>query len=801
MDKLMQAIRYAFRQPGFSLVVILTLALGIGANTAIFSFVNALLLRPFPFKDPEQLVQIHSVRGGQLGMISGRELLDLREQASTLESVAGHSTSAGGYNFSGEGRPEEWKAILTTGNLFEVLGVPLQVGAKWPEITDRQRDFHVLLTNGVWRRCFGGRPDILGSKITLDHAEGYVIDGVTGPTIDYPRGVEVYRSIGGFTSYDRRVRRNLVAVARIKRPYSLPQLQAELDALSRRLAEQFPDTNAGLSFRAVPFRTLYSGEAKPYLLVMLSTVGFALLIGCANVVNLLLSRGLGRAREMGVRMALGAGRADLIGQMLAETAVLSLAAGVLGIGLALWWVRLFRALVGPELPTWMTINADGHVLLFTLVISLIAALLSGLAPALQLSRPVVLEDLKDGGRGSSSGIGARRLRDAMIVVEIAVAMVLFSGAALLAQSFAGLVGQDKGFRPESLATFRVALGWKRYIDQPKMAGYYQRALEELSRVPGFNEVALASLPPVTRLEGEPATVQAEGQSEDEVRRNPYVTRQSVSENYFQLMHIPLRAGRQFSQIDTPESEPVAIVSARLAKLLWPGQDPLGKHLRDDPATTRSPAPFRKVVGVVGDVRDDLGHEPGLDYYLPYRQETNGNLYILVRTTLGMREFTSMSERVMWSIDREQSIFDFKSYEQRILDSLWQLRLSRTLLILFSGMALALAATGTYSVISYSVGQRRRELGIRVALGATPNRIQTLVLTYGLNLACRGLLLGIASAIVLGRLMRSMLPQMAGSDLFAILSSSVSLLAATLFACLLPARRASTIDPIVSLRDE
>ena len=473
------AFRQAIRQPGFSVTVVVTLSLAIAANTAIFSFVNALLIRPFPFRDPGLLVQIRSVRSGQLGMLSMREVLDIREQVSYVDAVAAHTSDFGGYNYSGAGKPQEWKAILTTGNLFDVLGIPLQLGNKWPDHGDRERDYRVILTNGVWQDTFGARPETTGNKITLDHAAGYEIDGVARRGLDYPHGVQIYRSMGGFASYDQRDYRNLVAVARIKHPRRLAQLQSELDALSQHLAEAYPSSNAGLSFRAVSFRELYSGDVRPYLLVLLGAVGFVLLIACANVVNLQLSRAVGRTREIGVRIAMGAGPGSLILQLLTESALLSLAAGVVGTLLAFWWVRLLRTLIGSGLPEWMSIEVDGRVLAFTAAISIVAALIAGLGPALQLARGQVVESLREGGRGNSGGRTTSRLKECLVVGEIAVAVVLLAGAGLLIHGFLELTNQRKGFDSSSVSTFRVALGWKRYIDRPSISRYYERALDEL----------------------------------------------------------------------------------------------------------------------------------------------------------------------------------------------------------------------------------------------------------------------------------------------------------------------------------
>jgi putative ABC transport system permease protein len=782
--------------------VVATLGLAIGANTAIFSFVNALLLRPFPFRDPDQLVEIHSVRGGQQGKMSMREILDVQEAVAILDGIAAHTGGAGGYNFSGDGKPAEWRAVLTTGNLFDVLGAPLQVGGRWPEAADRQRDFRVILTHRVWRGAFAGRDDVVGRTIALDHAPGYEIDGVARAGFDFPRGIEVYRSIGGFTDYEKRERRNVVGIARIKRPHSVARLQAELDAVGARLAALYPDTNAGLSFRAVSFRDLYSGDARPYLLVLFGAVGFVLLIGCANVANLMLSRALGREREVAVRLALGARRSTLLAQFLVESLVLAgLAAGV-GLALAWWWMKLLKGLVGLELPAWMTVDLDGRVLAFTALATVLAGVASGLLPAFQYSSGRVGETLKQGGRGGSAGRASGRLRDAMVVAEVTLAVVLLTGAGLLIQGFLRLQSQDKGFEADGIATFRVALGWKRYIDQASTARYYERALDQLGAVPGFEGVAIVEHPPLTRQEqAEPDTVQAEHQSAQDALRNPYVNRQSVSEGYFELLRIPLKTGRVFSPFDGPDAEPVAVVSDRLARVLWPGEDPLGRRLRYDPFA-KEPGAFREVVGVVGSVQHAaLGEEPSLDVYLPYRQSAAANQYLLVKTALPPREFQARAERAMLSIDPEQSVFDFQTYEQRILGGLWQLRLTRLLLIVFGVVALALAAVGIYGVMSYLVGQRTREMGIRLALGATPGELRTMVVRQGARLGAAGLALGLVLAAVLGRILAGMLHGVSGIDPLSLGASTSILFGAVLAASALPALRASRVDPVVTLRQE
>jgi putative ABC transport system permease protein len=792
------------RQPFLTFAIVLTLGLAIGANTAIFSFVNALLIRPFPFRDAEQLAEIRSVRGGQPGKLSMREILDIKEQIPILESIAAHSGGAGGYNYSGEGRPQEWRAVLATGNLFEVLGVPLAAGRPWPEDADRIRYDRVVLTYGTWRDVFGGG-NVTGRAITLDHAPGYIVEGVAAAGFDFPSGTEIYRSIGGFTSRDKRDSRNVVGIARLKPHYSLPHLQAELDAVSSRLERQYPASNAGIRFKAESFRDLYSGPVRPWLLILLGAVGFVLVIACANVANLLLSRATGREREIAIRIALGADRKDIITQLLTESTLLALLSAGAGLLLAAWWMTALRSLIGGQLPQWLSIQMDERVLVFTLGVSILTGIAAGLLPASQLSRTSHHESLKEGSRGSSGGKATGRIRNLLVVGEVAMAVVLLATAGHLIERFIRLQAQNKGFDSTSVATFRVALGWKRYIDQASTARYYEKALDGLRSMPGVSAVAFASNPPLARQEETaPDTVQREGQELTESRRNPYVNHQSVSASYLPTAKIPLRAGRQFSEFDSVGAEPVTIVSERLASILWPGQNPIGRRLRHAQGA-RAPGEYRRVIGIAANVQHRaLGGEPSLDMYVPYRQRAEANQYFLARTTLSANEFRTRAERVLWAIDSEQSAFDFQSYDKRILDSIWQLRLSRMLLVLLGGVALALASIGIYGVISFVVGQRTREIGIRLALGASPASVRRLVVRQGLGLGCLGIGIGAVAAVASTRTLASLLPALPDQDTaFASAMTAASvlaiLLAATFAASALPAWRASRLSPGSLLR--
>jgi putative ABC transport system permease protein len=802
----MSAFRLAFRrilrQPAFSLTVVGTLALAIAAATTVFSYVNALLLRPFPFRDPDQLVEIRTVAGGETGKLSMREVLDLQESIPILESVAAHTGSAGGYNFSGDGKPMEWKAILTTGNLFDVLGLPLALGNRWTPSADRNRDFQVILTYDIWQTAFGGRADVVGKTITLDHAPGYEIAGVAAKGLDFPRGVEVFRSIGGFTNYETRTGRNVVAIARLLPGHTVAELDQQLQAFSGRLAADFPDTNRGITFRATSFRQIYSGDVRPYLIVLFGAVILLMLIACVNTANLLLARALAHSRDLRVRLALGERRSSLVGQFVLESMLLALLAVLAGSAIAAWWMHLLRNLIGLELPSWMILAIDAPVLVFTITAAFLTSLFSALGPAWHLTRTRELgASLRAGGRGMAGDRAANRMRTVLIAAQVALAVVLVCGAGLLIRAFGEIQSADNGFRADGISTFRVALGWRRY-GREQIIRYYEQAQQALAGSSGVVAVAFGSGPPLTRQEQEENNViQLEGQSIIEAASNPMPLVQFISENYFEQLRIPLVAGRAFTPFDRDTSEAIAVVSQRLAQRLWPGQNPIGQRIALNRTGATAPV-YRTIVGVAANVRQrHLAEVAGLDLYLPYRQGSAANQYLLVRTSLDEYSFRDLAEKVLWSIDSEQSLFDFQSYERRISDGLWQLRLSRLLLILFGSAALLLAATGIFGLMSYMVSQRHRELGIRLALGAQPGRLRADVVAHGLRIALAGLLAGTLGAWMAGSVIRSLLAAAKPFDWYSYGATVGIVLLSSVAASAWPAIRAARINPMIALRQD
>jgi putative ABC transport system permease protein len=794
------AARSLARNRGTSLIVVLTLALGIGANTVVFSFASGILLAPLPYPRADRLVRIETVRGGEAGPISLREIADLRARGDLFTDVAAHGKGDGGYNLSGSGRPEEVPALLCTHNLFAVLGVDLALGTPWPEEGDRLRNYSVVLGHDLWQTRWGGSPEFLAETLTLDGAGLYRVYGVAPRGFDYPSGQRLWRSLAFYDlDLEDRGARYYLGLARLRPGVTRAAAQQAVTTLAQELAASFPTTNAGVGFRLVPLAELYVGRARPYLLLLLGAVGFVLAIASANVAGLLVARAIGKSRETAVRRALGAGRWRIIRPWLVEGLLCGLAGGAVALGLGLLGARFLRTLLAVELPPWMAIGLDARVLLLTLAAALGAGLATAAVPAWHASGGRLSAALGASARGATEGRGRRSARGALVVVQVVTTAVLLVGAGLTVKSFRALARADLGFRPEGLLTLRVNLGWRAYDDDEKIRRYFRQLLDRLAALPGVAGVATDSNPPLGGVVDRP-TVTLEGQSPDEQRRSPYVNRKIVSPGYFALMGIDLLAGRVFDERDAPQDPPVVVVSRRAAAALWPGGRPLGRRLKFGAAD--SAWPWLEVVGVVDDVHQErVGAGPGLDVYADLFQLPDLNAFVLLRTEVAPETLAAAANEAALAIDPDQATWEPAAMERRVAASLWQPRLAGTLCALFAVLASLLAAVGIYGVLAHAVRERRRDLGVRRALGAPAAQVLRAVLADTLRRLAAGLALGLPMAWALARLVRGLLYETSAADPVVFLAAAAGLVAVALVAAWAPARQALRVDPVAALREE
>jgi putative ABC transport system permease protein len=800
LDDLRYAFRTLLKRPAFSLIVILTLGLGIGANTAIFSAVNSLLLRDPPFRDPDRLVRITSVRGEEDGGgLAVPELDDLRTLP-IIESAAMY-TDQGMYNASGFGTPEELQATITTHDLFRVLGVEPLVGTTFPAAFDRTRNFGLVISHGLWVRKFGRDPNIVGRTMTLDGAPGYTIYGVMPPAFNFPSHSDLFRSSGISANpdfYKRRDPRERYVLARLRAGVHVEEAQSAIDTLAERLAREFPATNGGLGFKVTSLGEMYTAPVRPYIVLLFSAVLLVLLVACANVANLLLSHALSRDRETAVRAALGAPRRRIIQAFLAESAVLAVGGAAVGALLAWMGVRLLTGLVPVQLPPWMQIELDLRVAVFLAAATLATTVVTGLIPALRATVHAPQAALKDGGRGSSEGVQHQRLRNTLIVGEVAVALVLLVGASLMLRSLSKLAHVDLGFSTERALTFRVELGWAAYGTLEKTSAFHRRVIARLRELPGVRAVTFDNNLPMSGKPREPAAVRAAGQSLDDEQRNPYVNWHEVGPDYFQVMGIPIVRGRGFDDRDRPDTLAAAVVSQSVVERLWPGRDPIGQRLQYQ----EIPDLWLTVVGVAAPVlHHEIDGNPGFDVYRSYQQATSAGPYYVIRTGSDPMTIARAATAIIGETDANQSFLDVQTFSTRIANRIWQRRLAGALVGSFAGLAMLLAAIGLYGALSYSVSQQTREIGVRVALGATAGGILGAVLGRGLKLAMIGVLVGTALALALSRVIARMLYEVSATDPATFVLVPLVLLSIAALACYVPARRATRVDPIVALRAE
>ncbi|HEX8144774.1 MAG TPA: ABC transporter permease [Pyrinomonadaceae bacterium] len=809
MGTLLQDLRYGVRMlmknPGFSAVVVLALALGIGANSAIFSVVNALLLRPLPFDEPQQLMMVWGVSKnsgeGRL-VLSVPDLSDLRAQSQTIEYLAPYNGS--GTTLANGDETERIFGAVVPADLFPLLRVEPVLGRTFT----REEDVPggpplVVISQNLWQRSFGSDPKIVGKEIKMGGL-GLTVIGVMPASFRFPiqgEKPDYWQPIASSPSYtaakDIRGSRSLRVLARLKRGVTQAQAQSELASIARRLEEQYPDTNTGLTFNLTPLHEDIVGSVRPALLIILGAVAFVLLIACANVANLLLARSAARHKEIAIRTALGAGRLRIIRQLLTESLLLSVMGGGLGMLIAMWGIDLLVAASPANLPRIREIGLDAYVLGFTAAVSILTGILFGLVPALQSSRLDLTESLKEGGRGSTDGLRRNRVRSLLVISEVALSLVLLVGAGLLIRSFVSLLNTSPGFDADSILTVDIPLSRSKFPGGEQQSLYVQQLIERTREVPGVEAVAAVNILPLSgnaressfTVEGRPVPPGQE----------PEAQVSAVSPDYFRAMSIPLQRGRVFTERDRKDAPPVLIISESLARRNFPGEDPLGKRLLIDDAK-----PPHEIIGIVGDVHHEgLETEAGPEYYLSYFQapERLVNLVVRAAPPTDPASLQSAVRNAIKGVNSDQLIWQTKTMQQMLSESVARQRFNMMLLALFAALALFLATIGIYGVMSYSVTQRTHEIGIRIALGAQARDVLRMVVRQGMTLTLVGVCLGLLAAFAVTRVMTSLLYGVTATDALTFAAVSVLLAGIALLACLIPARRATRVDPMVALRYE
>jgi predicted permease len=811
ISALWQDIRYGFRMlrknPGFTVIAVLALALGIGANTAIFSVVNATLLRPLPYKEADRLVMVWNREPeDEKAAIAPADFLDWRDRNTVFEQMA--ASRSWSFNLTQSGQPERILGAVANASLFPVLGVSAAIGRTFlPEEEMSGTGRVVVLSHGLWQRLFGSNPGVVGQKLVLN-GESFTVVGVMPDGFQYPQGAELWvppRHIvpesptAGATSDATKVRDNhyLRVIARLKPQATLNQAKAEMETITRQLEQQYPETNTGYGINLVPLREDLTGKIQPALVILFCAVGFVLLIACANVANLLLARATARRREIAIRTALGASRWRVVRQLLTESVLLSVMGGGLGLLVALWGIPSLLAISPLDIRRVKEIGIDGQALGFTLLVSLLTGIVFGLAPALQASNPDLNESLKESARGAAGGVGRSRLRGLLVVAEVALSLLLLVSAGLMIRSFLRLQEVSPGFNAERVLTAQLTLSRPDYSEDRQRAALLKEVLARIEAQPGISSASATSTIPLGGGEVS-RSFTVGGQPLPVPGKEPGAEYRAIGPHYFRTMGTPLLKGRDFTERDDAQSPGVIMINETMARRFWPNDDPVGQSLTII-GIEKEP---REIVGVVGDV-----HHFGLDaraeaeMYVPYLQRPMPGVTLMVQSASAPGDVTAAVRNAVREADKNLPVYNIKSMDEVLADSVSSRRFNMLLLGIFAGVALLLAAVGIYGVMAYSVTQRTHEIGIRMALGADRGDILKLVVGQGMILTLIGLFVGLAASLALTRLMASLLYGVTATDPLTFAGVSLLLAAVALLACYIPARRAMKVDPMVALRYE
>jgi len=808
MDTILHDLRYALRilarNPGFTAVAILTLALGIGANTAIFSVVNAVLLRPLEFHDPSRLVIVAEKSSFPVISTSYQNWLDWREQSHSFESLEG--TRGATLTLTGAGEPERLNARMATAGLFPLLGVSTVAGRTFSADEDRAGGAPVvLLSFGLWQTRFGSSQEILGKPINLD-SQPYTVIGVLPPNFQVLQPADVFLPFMPWAKTlpdDRNWHPGIIAIARLKQGVSREQARTEMVGITKRLEQQYPDYNTGTSADIVGLQEQMVQNVRPALILLLGAVSFVLLIGCVNVANLLLARSASRGREVAIRTSMGASRSRIVRQLLTESVLVSLTGGILGLLLASATLGPLLRISAGSVPPAFAVTLDRSVLIFTLVLSILTGLVFGLVPALRTAKLDLRETLNEGSRGSTTGPGQHRLRALLVATEIALAMLLLVGAGLLLRSFSRLQEVPPGFQADHLLVADIPLSQNAYAKPEQRFEFFDRLVERTKALPGVRSAAASSFLPVSgggsiihfNIYGHPP------KSPHEFIAAGYRT---VTPHYFETLGVPLLQGRVFTPADTDKAPAVVVINATMARTFFGGENPLGKRMQLG-ALPDKEIPWMEVVGVVGDLLQGLDLGPAAEMYLPYRQADAllpvFQMSVVLRTAADPLTQASALRSALAEIDSNQPLVRVRSMEENMSASVAQPRFRTWLIGIFAALALLLAAVGVYGVMSYTVTQRTSEIGIRVTLGAQSTDVFRSIVGEGARIALVGVGAGLVAALALTRLLRTFLYGISTSDPATFLGVALILTLISIAACYFPARRATRVDPIVALRYE
>lgn len=796
MFSLVQDLRFAVRMllknPGYTAAAVATLALGLGANTAIFSVVHSVVLAPLPYETPEELVRVHSTRESQGIATAGLSQADFYDLREGLETVDLAVYQWHGLSLTSSDRPRELTTIRVSPGLLELLGVdPLYGRTFRPEEEVEGRHRVAVLGHGFWRRELGGDPGIVGGTVRLDEEE-WTVAGIMPEGFGFPaQGIELWVPLPR-PEQPRRNGRSLNGLARLASGFTLEQAEAEAEALAATLEMTYPDTNEGWGVAMIPLHEQVVGDVKPALLTLLAAVALVLLVACANVANLTLSRSVLRQREAAVRSALGAGRWRLVRLFFTESTLLAMVGGLVGLALAAWGVEALVAASPQELPRAGEIAIDFPVLLFAVGLTLATGPLVGLLPALQLSRGGLAAALQSAGRGEAGGRRGTRVRDVLTVAEVGVSLMLLLGAGLMLKSFLRLTDVDPGFRAEGVAAVQLFVYGDRYRESAQQEAFFDRLLEELEVLPGVESAGLTNSLPLSHIRAGSVSLRVAGRGEDEGQQAGY---RVVNPTLFETLGQPVRVGRGFTEQDREGAPQVLLLNQRAAELYFPGANPLGAEISINRGES-----WWTVVGVVGNVRGEaLETEPQPEIYRPFLQAVTGSIAVVARTEGDPAMLVEALQRQVWEVDPRQPVWRAFPLSELVAESSAQRRFYTTLIGLFAALALVLAGVGLYGVISYSVTRRTQEIGVRMTLGARSWDVQRMVMTRGTLLVAAGVGLGLLGGLALSKGISGFLFGVSALDPSTFAVVSLVLLSVALTACWLPARRAAGLDPVRALR--